>query len=601
MQRWRPLLTALVIAATSVAPARAQEARNPAPRGAMGILIRNPETARGESPYAIADQFGRVQRLVEPSPGVSLDRFVGERVRIKHDTGHTLLASQLELPTGVTAQKERPGEPRVELRDVSPAQFVPPRRAREIDPPRSFGVIPTQATEDGGEAIDLDKVLANEKASESLPEPVRGDSIQPIPSNEYYPEGEYADAAYPETSSEVIDMGIVDEGHFQSPRRRRARSAPMAMPLAMEGYGVDSGCVTCNPPSQRGLYARADYLLWWFDGMATPPLATTNDLGNAPILGDAGTRVVYGGEILTDARNGAQFTIGAWLDDRRDLAIEGDWMFFGNENDAYSFSDPTATSLLGRPFYNTATDAQDAQIISQPGAAAGSFGVSARSEFESFGLRARTGVGCHELGGGGGCSCPSCTSGRGPLGGMRQPAPAISRVDFIAGYRYFSLEEQLAFSENVAPVTPPVSRFMNESFDTSNAFHGADLGYVYDLRSNRWNLELSGKVAVGGTRQRVIVNGTTTTGGATTTGGLLTPAGQVGYYSRDRFSVVPELAARASYRLTDQLSVSAAYSLLYWANVVRPGDVIDPTSPTFDWQETSLWAHGLNFGLDYNY
>ncbi|QDV80991.1 BBP7 family outer membrane beta-barrel protein [Botrimarina mediterranea] len=592
MQRWRPLLTALVIAAASLTPALAQEASNPAPRGAMGILIRNPDTSRGEPPFAIADQFGKVQRLVEPSPGVSLDRFVGERIRIKHDTGRTLLASQLELPTATSSRSE----PRVQLSSVSHAQFIPPRRVREIESPRSFGVIPTQATEDGGEAIDLDKVLADEaRRGETLPEPVRGDSIEPLPADDYYPEGQYH-----ESSPEVIDMGIV------SPRRRSPllHQEP-GPPLPLGGYGRDSGCVTCNPPSQRGFYARADYLLWWFDGMATPPLATTNDLGNPPILGDAGTRVVYGGEILDDARNGAQFTIGAWLDDRRDLAIEGDWMFFGNENDAFSYSDPTASGVFGRPFYNTATDAQDVQIISQPGAAAGSFSVAARSEFESFGLRARTGVGCHELGGGGGCSCPTCTSGRGPLsgalGGMRQPAPAISRIDFIAGYRYLNLEESLAFSENVAPVTPPISRFLNESFNASNEFHGADLGYVYDLRSKRWNLELTGKVAVGGTRQRVGVNGTTSIGGTTTTGGLLTPAGQVGYYSRDRFSVVPELSARASYRLTDQLSVSAAYSLLYWANVVRPGDVIDPTSPTFDWQETSLWAHGLNFGLDYNY
>ena len=48
--------------------------------------------------YALADQSGSVQRFVEAVPGIDLEPYVGYAVKVKHDTGRTLLASQLELP-----------------------------------------------------------------------------------------------------------------------------------------------------------------------------------------------------------------------------------------------------------------------------------------------------------------------------------------------------------------------------------------------------------------------------------------------------------------------------------------------------------------------
>lgn len=64
----------------------------------QAVLVRNPRAAAGEPPFALTDENGEIQRLVEPSPGVDLDPFVGRILRVAHDTGPTLLASQLELP-----------------------------------------------------------------------------------------------------------------------------------------------------------------------------------------------------------------------------------------------------------------------------------------------------------------------------------------------------------------------------------------------------------------------------------------------------------------------------------------------------------------------
>lgn len=64
----------------------------------LARLIRNPDESEMAPKYALADQSGGVQRFVEAVPGIDLEPYVGYAVKVKHDTGRTLLASQLELP-----------------------------------------------------------------------------------------------------------------------------------------------------------------------------------------------------------------------------------------------------------------------------------------------------------------------------------------------------------------------------------------------------------------------------------------------------------------------------------------------------------------------
>jgi len=69
-----------------------------ATRGPLARLVHNPDESGTSPPYALTDQYGTVQRYVEPVPGIDLDPHVGQVVTVRHDTGKTLLASQLELP-----------------------------------------------------------------------------------------------------------------------------------------------------------------------------------------------------------------------------------------------------------------------------------------------------------------------------------------------------------------------------------------------------------------------------------------------------------------------------------------------------------------------
>jgi hypothetical protein len=107
----------------------------------------------------------------------------------------------------------------------------------------------------------------------------------------------------------------------------------------------------------------------------------------------------------------------------------------------------------------------------------------------------------------------------------------------------------------------------------------------------------------------------------TAVGGLLALPTNIGHFSRDRFSVVPEIGVNLGYQLTDHLRAYVGYNFLYWTNVVRPGAQIDrvldvtlipnfpvpgavPTGqnrPMVPFKENDFWAQGINFGLEFRW
>ena len=61
-------------------------------------LVHNPKPTAGLPKYALTDQSGTIQRYVEPVDGIRLESYIDQVVVVRHDTGRTLLASQLDLP-----------------------------------------------------------------------------------------------------------------------------------------------------------------------------------------------------------------------------------------------------------------------------------------------------------------------------------------------------------------------------------------------------------------------------------------------------------------------------------------------------------------------
>jgi hypothetical protein len=202
-----------------------------------------------------------------------------------------------------------------------------------------------------------------------------------------------------------------------------------------------------------------------------------------------------------------------------------------------------------------------------------------------------------------------------------------TRIDFLAGWRYARLDEQLLISDfkrsvgsgSGLQIGTTVEEY--ERFATLNQFHGGEIGLLAEWRRCRWTLETVLKLALGGTRSQANIQGSTTVSVpdpdvAISPTGLLVQETNRGSYQGDSFAVVPELGVALGYQLTPRLRANAGYTFLYWSQVARPGDQIDldlnPTQlqpgglvgaprPAFDWKFTDMWAQGISLGLDYRF
>lgn len=403
--------------------------------------------------------------------------------------------------------------------------------------------------------------------------------------------------------------------------------------MGCDGIGCDSGgcasgdpmcgeyrdcdslrpCITLCWP-QDGWFS-AEYLMWWQDGVDLPPLASNGRLsGRTPL--ENGT-VLYGDDqVLTDNFDGMRFDFGLWLDKYHTWGIGAGAFGLDRETDSYS-AGPENGRIL-RPII-TVLDNPDPNLDELTEAVAlvnyaevghtGTLNINVDSQLQGWDiyLRHRTAseTGCTHHGP---CSCPTRW---------------CSRSEHRVGFRSVELDEGIGINSNVSinqnPNSPLTFR-LNESFRTRNQFNGIDFGWFHTRKIDYWNFDLGLRLAVGNTRQRVDIAGSTVVNGTgpAVSGGLLALNSNIGSYDRDEFSVLPELNAKIGYQLTDQLRATFGYTFLYMSNVVRPGDQIEriidqsqvpnsnaptPTGvfPRFTFDNTDYWAQGLSFGLDYRW
>ncbi len=560
-----------------------------------GKLVRNPDTEEGLPAYALVDRYGGVLRYVEPVKSIDLEKHLEQTVAVRHDTGDMLLASQLVLP------RIQPGQPN------SPTGL---QLAQSLEP------IPA------GEPVPAD-------GAANTPTPTEGVVEGPI----------YIDGGFEGGYDEGLNFGgCANCGE------------------------VICGCGAggCGYGARGVMYLHAEYLLWRLEGMNTPPLVLQfNDIVGGVAQGPFTT--LYGGNrVLEDERHGARITFGLWLDDYGQWGVEGEYLALGDLDETFSAGTldgtvPAVGSFIGRPFFNTGVIV--GPPASNPGAAVqdvdtsaidGTVTVGLTSEFRSAGFRLRHNLCCRpscETCCGDGVCCGAgvgCGSGVGP--GVIPFAPlnrlctllrqGTRHTDILYGFRWVGLDEGLVVVEDLQDRVPPVAQIdVLDIFATQNDFFGGEIGYETDWKYRRWSLNFLSKVAIGSTRQRVAIAGQTLRNGTElnppdNTGGLLaqrtvladdTVVGNIGSYERDEFSMIPEIGLTLGYNLTRRLKLTGGYTLLYWSNVVRPGDQIDidvnanmiprdggPAAgsvvpgdhPRFTFRQTDLWAHGLNLGAE---
>ncbi|MFV2068419.1 MAG: BBP7 family outer membrane beta-barrel protein [Pirellulales bacterium] len=537
-----------------------------------GRLVRNPDTINGSAPFVLLDRYGGIQRYIEPVTDIDLEMYEGEIVGVRRDTGDTLLASQLELP-------RTPGK-KTGLQLVDHEELIPAGEP-----------IPIPA--------DENSVLAEENMGQ--------DGLMVIP--------------------EGIDPIYLDDGPGLG-------GCPSCGGLAMHQPDCSQGI----RGGRNRFYVQAEYLLWAMAGMDIPPLVVAGeDDGNGNLTN---AQIIYGNEsILTQGRSGARLRLGTWLGGGP-WALEGEYLNLGKISGQFNAGgDGVTPPFIGRPFIDATTGLNAVEDVSFPNPGIrGNVTINIDSEFESGGIWLRrslyttagcedpcvddiscdSGVGCGTgVGRGRGLACRWFSRCRHLFG------QGTRRLDFLFGFRSSRLRENLGVSENLQTLDSlPTTFNVSDQFSTTNEFTGLEIGYLWGWQNRRWSVDLLSRLALGNTNQQVDIRGSTVrdlgAGPETGAGGLLALPSNIGSYTRDELSVMPELGATLGFALTRRLRLTVGYTFIYWSRVARPGDQIDlevnpgllpfapvpstiPARPQFVFRDTDIWAQGLNVGADYRW
>ncbi|MBL8821211.1 MAG: BBP7 family outer membrane beta-barrel protein [Planctomycetia bacterium] len=362
----------------------------------------------------------------------------------------------------------------------------------------------------------------------------------------------------------AVDGAVVMEGEYTPSFGERMAGFREALfkPLTFswfDGY-VNSDGDLMTSDLEDPYWFRADLMWGWFKKASTPALITTSSPQTSRgIIGQPGTRVLFGGDIDLQTHLGPRVTGGFWLDPTQSWGFEGSYFFFSNRSTYYHrFSQGGV--LLASPYIDALTGQQSAIPIANEELEDGSldqligivdFGTHSRIQGAEFNnihnIRRRVG----------------------------------SRLDWTWGFRWIELDETVFTDYRQQQVNGAQSHVWDD-FGTANNFYGLNLG----LRSqwyfgSTWSLDITGKLGLGAMRGTITIDGYTQTAVPpqfiinTERGGLYAQASNVGRTTDIRFGVVPEIEIALGYYFWDHWRFTMGYNFMAMTNVVRPGDQID--------------------------
>ena len=238
----------------------------------------------------------------------------------------------------------------------------------------------------------------------------------------------------------------------------------------------------CSLPGQ--FWLRADYMMWWTNGMRLPPLVTTSTQGTAQadagVLGKSTTSILFGNQTVNDGgRSGFRTTLGFWLDACHVWDVEFDYLDMGEQSTSFRSGLSTGNPILARPFFDVQHNQQASELVALTGAASGSVDVDTKDYFQSAGVLLSYNLCNSNL-----CSPYDVCDGSTP-GPCGLPMLYGCRTDLLMGFRYYSLSDRVGIHENVLmpvpdathPNAPPAASFdIHDEFRGRNDFYGSELG-----------------------------------------------------------------------------------------------------------------------------
>ncbi len=398
-------------------------------------------------------------------------------------------------------------------------------------------------------------------------------------------------------SSDPIDYPPVGVSQL---RQVGHRSFGAAGRSSCDRVGCDSGCDSAHGKRGRfgsilsgcssDTWATAEFLMWFTPNRSTPALVTTSDPGTLPILPLQGAAnpnnvaTVFGDPIQGEISGGFRGDYGKFITDR--VGIGGRFWVLAENDDSYIGGGDGTNFSIGRPFFNTNTNAEDSLLVALAGTFTGSVEASSSLNIMALEAYSRIRFGCAKN----------------------------AKLDFLAGYSYFDIDDTLSITSTTITNATARTRTYNDFFSAGNKFNGGQTGFEMVMNRGRWTVRSLTKVHLGNMEQTVRIGGnssdqTAPAPAVLTSGGLLAMGNQ-GSYERNVFAFVPEANFKLGYRFRDHVTLSVGYSFIYFDNVALTGDVVDrsvdgttlntgvfASRPAFNFDDSSLWVQGIDLGV----
>ena len=181
------------------------------------------------------------------------------------------------------------------------------------------------------------------------------------------------------------------------------------------------------------------------------------------------------------------------------------------------------------------------------------------------------------------------------------------------------MNDTVSISENWTGVASGNRFSLNDRFSTENSFLGGEIGLRARRQKGDLSLDLGLQLAVGMNRQELDIagrNSTTSASGVTTgSGGFFAQNSNIGRHEHTRLSLVPALEVALGWELDRGWRFTAGYNFMFWSNVIRASEQIDPVinedffappvtpstgadRPGVLFHETDYFAHGISIGFE---
>ncbi|TWT88176.1 hypothetical protein Mal64_16530 [Pseudobythopirellula maris] len=357
----------------------------------------------------------------------------------------------------------------------------------------------------------------------------------------------------------------------------------------------------------RGWFS-TEYMLWGVSGYKVPPLVTSSPAGTARADSGSlpGAEILYGNETVEGgALNGSRIRYGYWLDDYEIYSFEASLLAVGQEGTLFQAESDGSTASLNRPYFDTNP------LVNAPSSILVAFDDPVLGDFFSGSMRID--------------STTELSSGSFSVRRLWSSS-SHRRCDFILGYRFVRFDEGLLMRDSslvdgAAAGVVGTTIAASDRFDTSNEFHGAEIGFVSSERFGRWSGDVTLKLALGNNHREVDIAGETRRqvpgfASVVVPGGVLAQPTNIGDYRSDILTAVPEIDLSVRRRVGESCELSLGFTILAVPQVARPGRLIDtvvnstlleggalvgPAAPSFTWRNDHVLFYGMNLGAEWNY